>query len=140
MIKAKLISQPNDTICALATPPGMSAISVIRISGPKSFEICDQLFNPRNKKLKLKETKTHTIHLGEFKAENELIDEVLISVFRKPNSYTGEDSIEISCHGSEYIQQKIIELLIDKIKREKIQEKRQTTLEKINKEINSMKG
>ena len=113
MMKTKLISQPTDTICALATPPGMSAISVIRISGPKSFEICDKLFKPRNKKLKLKETKTHTIHLGEFSTGNELVDEVLLSVFRNPNSYTGEDSIEISCHGSEYIQQKIIELLIN---------------------------
>lgn len=113
MIKARLISQPNDTICALATPPGMSAISVIRISGPKSFEICDKLFKPRNKKLKLTEAISHTIHLGEIITENELIDEVLLSIFRNPNSYTGEDSIEISCHGSEYIQQKIIELLIN---------------------------
>ena len=112
MMKPRLISQPTDTICALATPPGMGAISVIRISGNKSIEVCNQLFKPRNKKLNLKEAKSHTIHLGEIFTNNEIVDEVLLSIFRIPNSYTGEDSIEISCHGSEYIQQKIIELLI----------------------------
>ena len=112
MMKTKLTSRPNDTICALATPPGMGAIAVIRISGSKSIEVCDLLFQPRNKKLKLKEAKSHTIHLGEIITDNEIIDEVLVSVFRDPNSYTGEDSLEISCHGSEYIQQKIIESLI----------------------------
>jgi len=111
-MKTKLTSRPNDTICALATPPGMGAIAVIRISGSKSIEVCDLLFQPRNKKLKLKEAKSHTIHLGEIITDNEIIDEVLVSVFRDPNSYTGEDSLEISCHGSEYIQQKIIESLI----------------------------
>ena len=84
MMKTKLTSLPNDTICALATPPGMGAIAVIRISGNKSIEVCDLLFNPRNKKLNLKEVKSHTIHLGEIITENEIIDEVLLSVFRDP--------------------------------------------------------
>lgn len=113
MTKTALFSKTNDTICALATPPGMSAISVIRVSGPQTFNICDKIFYPRNKKIKLPETKSHTIHLGDIMSGNELVDEVLLSVFKMPNSYTGEDSVEISCHGSEYIQQKIIELLID---------------------------
>lgn len=112
MMKTKLPTRPTDTICAMATPPGMGAIAVIRISGNKSIEVCNQIFKPRNKKFQLKEAKSFTIHLGELGTENELIDEVLLSVFKNPNSYTGEDSIEISCHGSEYIQQKIIELLI----------------------------
>ncbi len=112
MMKTKLSSQPSDTICAMATPPGMGAIAVIRISGNKSIEVCGKLFRPKNKKLKLEEVNSHTIHLGEISVDNELIDEVLLSIFKNPNSYTGEDSIEISCHGSEYIQQKIIESLI----------------------------
>lgn len=112
-MKTNPTSQPTDTICAMATPPGMGAIAVIRISGNKSIEVCNKFFQPRNKKLKLVEAKSHTIHLGEIRTGEELIDEVLLSVFRKPNSYTGEDSIEISCHGSAYIQQKIIELLIN---------------------------
>lgn len=111
-MKNRLISQPADTICAMATPPGMGAIAVIRISGNKSIEVCNKLFRPKNKKRILTDANSHTIHLGEIGSDKELIDEVLLSIFRSPNSYTGENSVEISCHGSEYIQQKIIELLI----------------------------
>ena len=105
---------PNkpSTICALATPPGNGAIAVIRVSGPDSISVCDKIFEPAGKHKKLSEEASHTVHLGKIKDEDVIIDEVLLSVFRKPNSYTGEDSVEISCHGSTYIQQKIIELLL----------------------------
>jgi tRNA modification GTPase len=100
------------SICALATPPGNGAIAVIRVSGPDSISVCEKIFDPAGKQKKLSEEATHTIHLGKIKDEDVIIDEVLLSVFRAPNSYTGEDSVEISCHGSTYIQQKIIELLL----------------------------
>jgi len=103
----------NDTICALATAPGTGPISVIRISGPETFKVCERIFIPQNKKLKLFEAKTHTIYFGSIGNKSDLLDEVLISVFRNPHSYTGEDAAEISCHGSTYIQQKLIELLIN---------------------------
>ncbi|MFZ4399913.1 MAG: tRNA uridine-5-carboxymethylaminomethyl(34) synthesis GTPase MnmE [Bacteroidales bacterium] len=105
---------PQDTICALATASGIAAISVIRISGEKSFEICNQVFHRKNKKTANNELKSHHIYFGTVNNEEEIIDEVLLSVFKSPHSYTGEDAIEISCHGSTYIQQKILELLIDK--------------------------
>ena len=101
------------TICALATPPGSGAIAVIRMSGPSSLSICNKIFKPKNTKVNLSESKTHTIHFGDIINADSVIDEVLVSVFKNPNSYTGEDAVEISCHGSSYIQQKIIELLIE---------------------------
>ena len=104
----------GDTICALSTPPGVGAIAVIRVSGKKTFKICDTVFYPKNKDIKLKSAEAYKIYFGEIKDENKILDEVLVSVFKKPHSYTGEDSIEISCHGSEFIQQKIIELLLSK--------------------------
>jgi len=107
------IYNANDTICALATPIGVSALSVIRLSGSKAFTIGDSIFKPFKKGIKLSEADTYTIHYGTLLAQNkETIDEVLISVFKNPKSYTGEDMIEISCHGSVYIQQKILQLLI----------------------------
>jgi tRNA modification GTPase len=103
----------NDTICALATPPGIGAIAMIRLSGPESFSIIDQVFTPRSGS-PASEAAGHTLHLGDLSGDEGIIDEVLVSVFRAPHSYTGDDSIEISCHGSPYIQQKIIELLISR--------------------------
>jgi tRNA modification GTPase len=114
MKSAAHLAGSTDTICALATPPGLSAIAVIRVSGKESFQVCEQIFEPVNKKIKLSKTDTHTIHLGMIKNNDEFLDEVLVSIFREPHSYTGENAVEISCHGSEYIQQKIIELLIGK--------------------------
>jgi tRNA modification GTPase len=114
MNTASQLTDINDTICALATPPGLSAIAVIRISGKNAIEVCDQLFEPVNKKIILSSAAPHTLHLGFIKNKTEILDEVLVSVFSEPHSYTGENAIEISCHGSEYIIQKIIELLIDK--------------------------
>ena len=104
----------TDTICAIATPPGIGAIAVIRVSGKESITVCDKIFSSKNPKKKLSNQSSHTIHYGTIKDDNKIIDDVLISIFRAPNSYTGEDSAEISCHGSAYIQQKIIELLIKK--------------------------
>ncbi len=104
--------ETNDTICALATPHGMGAIALIRVSGRDTFKIGDLIFKPAKNGILLSEAPTHTIHLGYINSGDEIIDEVLVNVYRNPHSYTGEDSIEISCHGSYYIQQKIIELLI----------------------------
>ncbi len=102
----------KDTICALATPAGTGAISIIRLSGSESFSIADKIFKPAKKNILISQADTHTIHLGKISNNTDLIDEVLVYVYKSPHSYTGDDSIEISCHGSPYIQQKIIELLL----------------------------
>ncbi|HMN23047.1 MAG TPA: tRNA uridine-5-carboxymethylaminomethyl(34) synthesis GTPase MnmE [Ignavibacteriaceae bacterium] len=100
----------EDTIVALATPAGVGAISIIRISGPQSFFAIDEFFNG---KTKIQNATSHTIHYGDIvNQDGEHVDDVLVSVFRAPNSYTGEDSIEISTHGNPLITQKVIELLI----------------------------
>ena len=99
----------EDTIVALATPVGVGAISVVRISGPYSISSVDSIFTGKKK---LTDVDSHSIHYGTIGFDQDIIDDVLVSVFRKPNSYTGEDSIEISTHGSPLITQKIIELLI----------------------------
>ncbi len=103
----------GDTITAIATPPGSGAIAVIRVSGDRTFEIVEKIFRPLKKGKKLSEQKGYTLHFGEIVEADEVIDEVLVSVFHKPHSYTGEDAVEISCHGSLYIQQKIVELLVN---------------------------
>ncbi|MBT3210317.1 MAG: tRNA uridine-5-carboxymethylaminomethyl(34) synthesis GTPase MnmE [Bacteroidetes bacterium] len=103
--------QNKDTICAIATPSGKGAIAIIRISGHNSISICDKIFVAKNKTKKLINQKGNTIHYGAIIAENKIIDEVLVSIFRNPNSYTGEDLIEISCHASNFIQQEILHLL-----------------------------
>ena len=96
----------TDTICALATAPG-GALGIIRISGPQAFEILSRIFSKD-----LTKAQPNTIHYGHITDGSNLIDEVLVSVFRAPHSYTGEDSAEISCHGSRYILNKVLELLI----------------------------
>ncbi|WP_420151917.1 tRNA uridine-5-carboxymethylaminomethyl(34) synthesis GTPase MnmE [Siphonobacter sp.] len=99
----------TSTICALATPTGIGAIGVIRVSGPETFPIVQKLFRGKN----LSEQATHTLHFGTIRDEaGQIVDEVLLSLFRTPHSYTREDSIEISCHGSNFIIQKILRLLI----------------------------
>ncbi len=101
----------ENTICAVATAPGTGAVAIIRLSGRKSFEITDKIFfNKKGKKIS--EQKPYSIHFGEIKENETVIDEVLVSVFRSPHSYTGEDSVEISCHGSLFIQQKILNILL----------------------------
>ncbi|MCH4823890.1 tRNA uridine-5-carboxymethylaminomethyl(34) synthesis GTPase MnmE [Gramella lutea] len=103
----------NDTIVALATPSGAGAIAVIRVSGPDALNIVAPLFKAKSNK-PLEDQPTHTIHLGNVMDGERTIDEVLASVFRAPKSYTGEETVELSCHGSPYIQQEIIQLLIRK--------------------------
>lgn len=100
----------EDTIVALATPAGVGAIAVIRVSGQEAFNVADKIFGG---KIKISEARSHTLHYGNILAEDgSHIDDVIISVFRSPNSYTGEDSVEISSHGNPLIIQKIIDLLI----------------------------
>jgi tRNA modification GTPase len=99
------------TICALATP-GTGAIAVIRVSGPDSYSIVERVFQPATAGKGLADQSPNTIHFGTINDGEKVLDEVLVSLFRAPHSYTGEDLIEISCHGSPYIQQKILELLV----------------------------
>ena len=102
----------NDTIAALATPHGPGAIAVIRLSGEKSIAITEKIFfNKKHQPLSLADKKSHTLHFGLICAGDTIVDEVLVSLFKNPHSYTGENSIEISCHGSQFIQQQILQLL-----------------------------
>ena len=98
----------NDTICALATAPG-GALGIIRISGSQALEILTRVFRGSGD---VQTYLPNTIHYGHIKDGAEIIDEVMVSVFKAPHSYTGEDSVEISCHGSRYILNKVLELLI----------------------------
>ncbi|MCR8667900.1 tRNA uridine-5-carboxymethylaminomethyl(34) synthesis GTPase MnmE [Aestuariibaculum sp. M13] len=104
----------QDTIVALATPSGAGAIAVIRLSGKDAITIADSCFRSVVNNKSLTKQKTHTIHLGHIVDGPKTIDEVLVSVFKNPNSYTGEDVVEVSCHGSNYIQQEIIQLFLRK--------------------------
>lgn len=106
-----MISQ--DTIVALATPSGAGAIAVIRVSGKDAVSICSPVFRSVSNK-ELSAQKTHTIHLGHIIDDQRVLDEVLVSLFKDTNSYTGEPTVEISCHGSTYIQQEIMQLLLRK--------------------------
>lgn len=100
----------QDTICAVATASGVGAISVIRLSGPNAISICDSVFITKS----LENQKSHTIHFGTIRSDSNIIDEVLVSIFKNPHSYTGEDVIEVSCHGSSYIQNKLLHLFLEK--------------------------
>ncbi|CAM3743519.1 trmE protein [Flavobacterium saliperosum S13] len=103
----------HDTIVALATPSGAGAIAVIRISGKEAIAIAAQVFQSVSGK-DITKQKTHTLHLGHIVDNSKVIDQVLVSLFKGTNSYTGEPTVEISCHGSTYIQQQIIQLLLRK--------------------------
>ena len=98
----------TDTICALATGGGMSAIALIRISGIDAIKISDKIFSKN-----LSDKESHTVHFGNIIHRNNIIDEVIITIFHKNQSFTGKETVEISCHGSKYIQNKIIEVLIN---------------------------
>ena len=98
----------QDTICALSTAQGVGAISLIRVSGNNAFKSVEAIFSKS-----LSNKTSHTAHFGLIKDGDRIIDEVLITVFKNPKSFTGEDSIEIACHGSSFIQQEIIKLLLD---------------------------
>lgn len=103
----------NDIICAPATVPGTGAISVIRVSGKGSLELADRVISLR--KGSIAQSKGYTLHFGSiFASDGSLLDEVIVSVFRAPNSYTGEDGVEISCHSSKYIVSETIGLLCEK--------------------------
>lgn len=104
----------QDTIVALATPSGSGAIAIIRLSGKDAIAIADSCFQSVKNNKSLKDQATHTIHLGHIVEDKRVYDEVLVSVFKNPNSYTGEDVVEVSCHGSAYIQQEIIQLFLRK--------------------------
>lgn len=97
----------NDTIAALATPQGAGAIGVIRVSGAKAIEYVNQLFPSKN----LEEQASHTLHVGLLKHDNKVLDEVVVALFKAPRSYTGENVVEISCHGSHYVQEQVLQSL-----------------------------
>jgi tRNA modification GTPase len=103
----------NDTIVALASPSGSGAIAVIRVSGAEAISICKSVFSSISGK-DISKQKSHTLHLGHIVDGEKLIDQVLLSIYKGTNSYTGENTVEISCHGSTYIQQQIIQLLLRK--------------------------
>ena len=98
----------DDTIVALATPNGIGAIGVIRISGPNAITIINQLFPSKD----LRGVVSHTLHVGFLKDEQHVLDEVVVAVYKAPRSYTGENVIEVSCHGSSYIQEQIIKSIL----------------------------
>ncbi len=100
----------QDTICALATASGVGAISVIRLSGPEAISICDKVFSTKD----LSEQLSHTVHFGTIRNADKIVDEVLVTVFKAPYSYTGENVVEVSCHGSIYIQNQLIQLFLKK--------------------------
>ena len=101
----------DTTICALATS-GSGALAIIRISGPDTITNCDKVLSFSDSMKKLKDQSPNTIHFGLIRDESEVLDEVIISLFKAPHSYTGEDSVEISCHASPYIEKRILEILV----------------------------
>jgi tRNA modification GTPase len=104
----------NDTIAAIATPSGEGGIAVIRVSGGKAFQIIDTCFKAISKNLhSLTEVSSHTIHHGYIIQDQDIVDEVLVSVFKSPRSYTGENSVEIGCHGGFVIARKVLETILD---------------------------
>ena len=109
MVNSQIV---NSTICAISTPYGSGGIAVVRVSGAEAIAIADSLWHGRKP---LNEAKAYTVHYGEIRreAKGEVLDEVLVSVFRAPHSFTGEDVVEIACHGSMYIQQTLLQWLVD---------------------------
>lgn len=101
----------NDIICAISTPQGNGAIAVLRLSGNESIALCDKIFKTTTNK-RLIDQQPNTLHFGNLVDGERIVDEVVVSIFKGPKSYTGEDVVEISCHGSVYIQQQILQLLI----------------------------
>lgn len=102
----------QSTICAISTPPGIGGIAVIRLSGKKAVSITEKIYASPVSDKRLSEQRANTLHFGTIKSGDDLIDEVVVSLFKAPHSFTGEDVVEISCHGSVYIQQRILQLLI----------------------------
>lgn len=102
------------TICAISTPPGIGGIAVIRVSGKEAITLTDLVFKSPNGDKKLIDQKANTLHFGSIVSEGQIIDEVIVALFKTPHSFTGENIVEISCHGSVFIQQQILQLLITK--------------------------
>ena len=103
----------SDTIAAIATPPGTGAIAILRISGKNSLQTALKCFKPKKSGLSPENIQSHRLYFGEIRKGGRMLDEVLFSFFKAPHSYTGEDAVEISCHGSEYIQQALLQTLLD---------------------------
>lgn len=106
-------SYNSDTICAVATPPGMGAIAIVRVSGENSLETALKCFKPKDSNLSKRNIQSHHLYFGEIVSNGKVLDEVLLSYFKAPHSYTGEDAVEISCHGSEYIQRTLLQVILD---------------------------
>ena len=104
----------QDTICAVSTAPGAGGVAVIRVSGSEAIAICDTIFVPKVEGKNLQTQKAYTLRYGSIRRGEELVDDVLVALFRAPHSFTGEDTVEITCHGSVYIQQQILQLLIER--------------------------
>ncbi len=104
----------NSTICAVSTAAGTAGVAVIRISGPQAIAIGEQVFVSNKAGKALSSQKSHSLSFGRIMDNGKILDEVLVSIFRTPNSFTGEDVVEIACHGSQYIQQELLKLLIRK--------------------------
>lgn len=104
----------QDTICAVSTAPGTGGVAVIRVSGSEAITLCDTIFVPKTEGRNLPTQKAYTLRYGSIRRGKELIDDVLVALFRSPHSFTGEDTVEITCHGSVYIQQQVLQLLIEK--------------------------
>ncbi len=102
----------NDTICAISTAAGVGGVAVIRVSGTEAFAICDTLFHAKKKDTKLADQPAYSLTYGTIRTESETVDDVVAAIFRAPHSFTGEDTVEITCHGSLYIQQRILQLLM----------------------------
>ncbi|MEO7043954.1 MAG: tRNA uridine-5-carboxymethylaminomethyl(34) synthesis GTPase MnmE, partial [Ferruginibacter sp.] len=102
---ANKLSGWDDTIVALATPPGIGALGILRLSGPKAVEIVNELFPSKN----LIAQPSHTLHVGVIKENENVLDEVVVSLYKSPKSYTGEDVVEISCHGSQFVQERVLQ-------------------------------
>jgi tRNA modification GTPase len=100
----------DDTIVALATPPGIGALGIIRLSGKEAVRVVNNLFPSKD----LEAKPSHTLHVGLLKNEDIVLDEVVVSLFKAPRSYTGEDVVEISCHGSPFIHQQVIDACLQK--------------------------
>ncbi len=107
----KMLDQ--STICAISTSPGVGAIAVIRLSGSEAISVVDKVFKSPKKGKLLANQKANSLHFGQIVNNEEVIDEVVVALFKEPHSFTGENSVEISCHGSVYIQQKILEILVE---------------------------
>ena len=104
--------ETSEVICAVSTAPGIGAIAVLRMSGAGCIALTDRIFESPSGK-KLTGSKANTVHFGRILEEGCLLDEVLVTIFHAPHSFTGEESVEIACHGSLYIQQRLLQLLVN---------------------------